>query len=70
MTKQKAALTEFEKATRAFIQWLDGNPSLSTLDLVSLDNHLQAAQMAVSAWKRRQISHEGRQTDHDKQELS
>ncbi|HSF67709.1 MAG TPA: hypothetical protein VLA67_09820 [Nitrospiraceae bacterium] len=53
-TSRNPLVTDFEKCARSLAQWLDGEPPLSTMEQLSLENHLHVIHLSYGAWKHKQ----------------
>jgi len=47
-------VTDFVKCARSLVQWLDEEPPLSTMEQLSLENHLHVIHLSYGAWKHKQ----------------
>ena len=54
MAEQHALLADFGKCARLLAQWLDEGGQLTSIEQVSLDNHLHVVHFSYGAWKRKQ----------------
>ena len=53
-TSENSRLTDFAKCTRLLAQWLDEGPRLTTIEQISLENHLHVIHLSYGGWKRQQ----------------